>query len=112
MLSEAGLCFKPVVPPNPSCSHPTRTRTVPGKDWEKISRERPALGTPSPVLEGLGELRVAPLDELGATAGAGSPLVFVPYVTAGVVQAAAALGLQVGAGEQGQVAKAVLLEVH
>lgn len=61
---------------------------------------------------------MTPLDErvLAAGAGAGSPLALVPYrhrrVADGVVQPAAALRLQAGAGEQGQVAEAVLFEVH
>ena len=61
---------------------------------------------------------MTPLDErvLAAGAGAGSPLALVPYrhrgVADGVIQPAAALRLQAGAGNQGQVAKAVLFEVH
>lgn len=61
---------------------------------------------------------MAPLDErvLTATAAAGSPLAFVPYrhrgVADGVIQPATALRLQAGAGDQGQVAEAVLFEVH
>lgn len=54
---------------------------------------------PSPVLEGLGDLGVA-------------PLAFVPQGDSGVT-ASAAVGLaQAGARNQGQVAQAVLLEVH
>lgn len=71
---------------------------------------------PLPVFEGLGELCVTPLDELVLTARASSPLAFVPYghrgVADSVVQPGAALRLQAGAGEQGQVAEAVLPEVH
>lgn len=71
---------------------------------------------PLPVCEGLGELCVTPLDELVLPARAGSPLAFVPYrhrgVADGVVQPSAAPRLQAGAGEQRQVAEAVLPEVH
>jgi len=59
---------------------------------------------------------VTPLDERVLAAGAGSPLALVPCrhrgVADGVVQPAAALRLQAGAGDQGQVAEAVLFEVH
>jgi len=46
LLSKAGFCFKPVVPPNLCCSHPTGTGVVPGKNWENISTEHPAVSTP------------------------------------------------------------------
>lgn len=54
---------------------------------------------PSPVFEGLGDLGVA-------------PLALVPQGDSGVTTGAAVGLAQAGAGNQGQVAQAILLEVH